>query len=233
MSDQDWTDELKEFADLQPRRSLAVEAADSLREFILLGKLAPGLPVRERELSEAFGISRTPLKEALRILEREGLIEYSATRRPHVADPSLEKVLEWLQVQGALEALGGELSCRNASDQQIADIEALNARFVELRKGADSLATFRCDMKFHTDIVAGSGNQALIETHAMYNARLWRVRFLSSELKVGIKTTQDQHNNITEGLKARNSKATAKALRQHLKSAEKNIITIFGNSRST
>ena len=64
-----WTKELKEFAEIGPRKSLADEAADTLREFILLGKLPPGAPVPERDLSEALGISRTPLKEALRIIE--------------------------------------------------------------------------------------------------------------------------------------------------------------------
>ena len=103
MKDPAWTEELKEFASLKPRRSLAMEAAESLREFILLGKLAPGVPVRERDLAEAFGISRTPLKEALRILEAEGLIEYGPTRRPFVADPTLVQINEWLRVQGALE----------------------------------------------------------------------------------------------------------------------------------
>jgi len=102
MKDPAWRDELRDFADLKPRKSLASEAADNLREFIMLGKLAPGMPVRERDLAEAFGISRTPLKEALRILEGEGLIAYGPTRRPSVADPSLDEINDWLRVQGAL-----------------------------------------------------------------------------------------------------------------------------------
>ena len=107
MSDNGWTNELRDFVELKPRQSLASEAADNLREFILLGRLAPGMPVRERDLAEAFGISRTPLKEALRILEAEGLIVYGPTRRPRVADPSLAEINDWLRVQGALEALAG------------------------------------------------------------------------------------------------------------------------------
>ena len=90
-----------------PRRSLASEAADVLREMILLEKLTPGLPVPERDLAEALGISRTPLKEALLILKSEGLIVHSATRRSSVADPSLEEVSENLIVLGVLEALAG------------------------------------------------------------------------------------------------------------------------------
>ena len=127
MSEAAWTNELRDSVAFKPRRSLASEAADTLREFILLGKLAPGVPVPERDLSEAFGISRTPLKEALRILETEGLIVYGPTRRPRVADPSLDEINDWLRVQGALEALAGELACELATDAQLAEIESLNA----------------------------------------------------------------------------------------------------------
>jgi len=233
MSDPSWTEELKEFASLAPRRSLAMEAAESLREFILLGKLAPGVPVGERDLAEAFGVSRTPLKEALRILEAEGLIEYGPTRRPHVADPSLVTIHEWLRVQGALEALGGELCCAHASDQHINEIEQLNNTLVDLRKTDRSLDAFRCDMQFHSKIVAGSGNQALVKTHATYNARLWRVRYLSSERKTGMATTQEQHQDIVAALKARDADAAAAALRGHLKSAEENISAVLAQAPST
>ena len=227
MNTTNWTDELREFANLQPRRSLAAEAADSLREFILLGKLEPGAPVRERDLAEAFGISRTPLKEALRLLEAEGLIEYGPTRRPSVADPSLKQINEWLRVQGALEALAGELFCETATDQDIARIEALNARHIEVRSTGTPLEAFRCDMDFHTAIVAASGNQALIETHKTYNARLWRVRFLSSKRKRSIAKTDEQHARIVAALKVRDAAQSAEALRTHLRTTEVNIAAVL------
>ena len=92
-------------ASVPERRSLSAEAADTLRELILLEKLAPGTPVPERDLAEGLGISRTPLKDALRILETEGLIEYGPTRRPRIADPSLEAVtiaLPFASVKGKI-----------------------------------------------------------------------------------------------------------------------------------
>ena len=232
MSNGDWLDTLKEQGAVKPRRSLAEEAAETLREFILLGKLAPGVPVRERDLAEAFGISRTPLKEALRILEAEGLIEYGPTRRPVVADPSLDQIHEWLRVQGALEALGGELCAAQATDDEIANIEKLNADLIALRKTDSSLDAFRCDMDFHCAIVAASGNRALVETHATYNARLWRVRYLSSERRRGMAKTEEQHMKIVEALKLRDGAAAATALREHLRSAEDNISAVLAKTAS-
>jgi len=227
MANAEWTQELKEFSNLKPRRSLAMEAAEGLREFILIGKLGPGVPVRERDLAEAFGISRTPLKEALRMLESEGLIEYGPTRRPVVADPSLNRIHDWLRVQGTLEALAGELCCANASDEQLEEIAALNSKLLGLRRTSDSLTSFRCDMDFHCLIVAASGNQALVETHATYNARLWRVRYLSAERKVGMARTEQQHADIVTALLARDAQAAADALRNHLRSTEDNIDAVL------
>ncbi len=218
-----WTNELRDFADLKPRKSLASDAADNLREFIMLGKLAPGMPVRERDLAEAFGISRTPLKEALRILEGEGLIVYGVTRRPSVANPSLAEINDWLRVQGALEALAGELACDLASDAQIERIEQINASIKEARGSEGKLAAFRRDMAFHEAIVAASGNAALRETHATYNARLWRVRFLSSQREAGRDATRQEHLEIIEALKNRDSIAARRALKKHLRTAETNI----------
>lgn len=223
MSDAAWTHELRDFAALKPRRSLASEAADTLREFILLGKLAPGVPVPERDLSDAFGISRTPLKEALRILESEGLIVYGPTRRPRVAEPSLDEINDWLRVQGALEALAGELACAHATDAQLAEMARINASINVARDIDGQLAAFRRDMSFHETIVAASGNAALADTHATYNARLWRVRFLSSQRVASRDTTRQEHLEIVEALNARDATAARRALQKHLRTAEANI----------
>ena len=232
MNEAAWTDKLRNFVDLKPRKSLASLAADNLREFILLGTLAPGMPVREGDLAEAFGISRTPLKEALRILESEGLIDYGPTRRPVVADPSLETIKDWLRVQGALEALAGELACAEATDPQISEIERLNNAIKQARDKGGQLDSFRRDMAFHDAIVAASGNRALLKTHATYNARLWRVRFLSSQRTAGQDDTRREHLEIVSALKARNSTAAQRALRQHLRTAEINITATMAETET-
>ena len=124
----------------RPRATLVEIAADKLREFILLEKHPPGATISERDVAAALGISRTPL-------EQDGLVEYSVTRRPRVADPSLEEVAENLVVMGALEALGGELACVNATDEEVKNIVSLQQK---MAAGADTLEPldfFRTDMK--------------------------------------------------------------------------------------
>ena len=205
------------------RKSLAQQVADKLRDLILLEKLAPGATIPERETASALGISRTPLRESLRILASEGLVEIAPSRAPRVADPSLEELKDLLQVQGALEALAGELACERATDK---DLKAIHAQERDMRKisgKTEPLAFFQRDMAFHSAIVAASRNQVLIETHATNNARLWRARFISSREQVNRPGTLDQHARIANALTERNCTETAAALREHLNVGFTNI----------
>lgn len=223
MSQTAWTEELREIGAIGPRKSLAEQAADTLREFILLGKLAPGVSVPERELADALNISRTPLKEALRILEVEGLITYSPTRRPRVADPSLEELAQNLVVLGALEALAGELACKHATDAEIAQAAQLEERMRLADADTEPLVFFRWDMEFHQTIVRAASNEPLLVSHQTYNARLWRARFISSKTRLARDRTLGQHEDIVEALKARDGAACAKHMRRHLEVAISNI----------
>ena len=224
---------LNEATQVAPRRSLAYDAADALRELILLEKLAPGTPVPERDLAAGLGISRTPLKEALRILEDEGLIQYSQSRRPSVANPTFEQISDNLAVLAALEALAGELACQRAEDNEIATAVALCEKMRVNSENAPPLEFFRWDMDFHARIVAASWNTPLIETHRQYNARLWRARFISSRLRRGRSATLRQHDDIATALQARNTAQTGQALRTHLETAVANIARVQSESNET
>lgn len=214
---------LREQGAVAPRRTLAEEAADNLRELILLGELKAGTPIPERDLADAMGISRTPLRDALKVLEAEGLVEYSATRRPRVADPSLDELTQYIRVLGALEALAGETACNEASHAEIAEIVALGRQMSE---GTDSLLPlefFQLDMRFHGAIVEASRNEPLIETHRQYNARLWRARFISSQRAERRANTLTEHARIADALIRRDHSEIRAALREHLGSTIINI----------
>lgn len=216
----------------RPRATLVEIAADKLREFILLEKLPPGASISERDVASALGISRTPLTKALAILEQDGLVEYSVTRRPRVADPSLEEIEQTLVVMGALEALAGELSCQNATEEDIARVVELQQ---EMEDGAGTLSpieSFQIDMKIHATIVKASGNAPLIDTHRRYNARLWRARFVSSQRRAGREQTFAEHRAIADALTKRDPAAITKALRAHLASAVTNIAVALEERRA-
>lgn len=206
-----------------PRLSLAEQVANQLRDLILLEKLLPGATIPERETAEALGVSRTPLRESLRLLAAVGLVDVEPNRAPKVANPSPEELQELLQVQGALEALAGELACVIATDEQLDRIAKMEEDMRSISETAEPLAFFQKDMEFHSAIVAASRNQALIETHEMYNARLWRARFISSRRRVNRTGTLEQHKAIAQALLSRDQKASALTLKTHLETGYTNI----------
>ncbi|MEM1342991.1 MAG: GntR family transcriptional regulator [Pseudomonadota bacterium] len=217
---------------LQPT-TLAEEAAEALRRAILLERLSPGAPISEREVAEALAISRTPLRQALAILEQEGLIEYSASRRPRVADPTLAELGHALTVLGALEALAGELACEAASERDIREVTRLCQAMAEGSDSLDPLEFFEIDMEFHRTIVLASANPALIATHRQYNARLWRARFISSRRRPDRAGTLRQHDEIATTFTARDATGCAQALRTHLATTHTNIAKALAERSAT
>jgi len=156
------------------RKLLGTETTEKLHELILLEKLPARLNIPERDLSQALGISRTPMREALRIVKTENLVEYTATCRSRVADPSAEKLSQSMTVLSVLEALGGELTCRGATPKQVGTIAWLNAIMQEKSEALSSIYFFKTDMEFHANIIFASQNRSLIKTHRTYKAKLWR-----------------------------------------------------------
>ncbi|MEL6297484.1 MAG: GntR family transcriptional regulator [Pseudomonadota bacterium] len=207
-----------------PRRTLAEFAADELRKLILLEKFAPGAAIPERETAEALGVSRTPLREALRRLSIEGLVVIKPLKAPTVANPSLAELQSLLQVQGALEGLAGELACAEASDAELREICRLEAQVSDRAISDEPLAFFEADMALHAAIVQAANNPPLAATHATYNARLWRARFISSCRLPNRERTLKEHTQIVSALMARDPRKAASALKQHLKTTVRNIV---------
>lgn len=212
------------------RESLADKAASQVRQLILEDRLSPGSKITERELATILGVSRTPLREAIRILANEGLIEMTANKRARVANPSLEEICDLLDVLAALEGAAGELACQRATDSEMKRIARLYDDMVLARKENRHYEFFHFDLDFHKTIVHSSKNQPLIDTHASYNARLYRTRFLSSAKANRRDRALKEHKAILKALQQRDAKLTATKLREHLHQAQKNIAEALSQS---
>jgi len=213
------------------RKSLAEQVADELRDLVLLEKLVPGATIPERETAEALGVSRTPLRESLRILAAEGLVDIEPTRPPKVAAPTIEELGNLLQVQGALEALAGELACQHANKATIEKIVEIEATMRSTSDVSDPLKFFQLDMTFHSLIVGATGNEPLMHTHQHYTSRLWRARFISSRRRVNRPGTLEQHALIVQALINKDGAACAKALKNHLHSGYLNIVSAMSDQQ--
>lgn len=196
---------------------LANQVATILRDMIVQDKLKPGERIRERQLSEKLNVSRTPLREAIKILVSEKLVESLPNRSAIVANPDPESIRELLQVLGALEAFGGRLAADNASDRQISEIRALHYEMLAAFCRKDKLTYFKLNQMIHKSIIAASGNSALIEMHDQLNDRVYRFRYLSNQRNEKWPQAVDEHEKIVKALEARDGEAIEKLLSAHLR----------------
>ena len=198
------------------RLPLASQVAITIRDMIVQDLIKPGERIRERQLSLELNVSRTPLREALKILEGEKLIALLPNRGAIVADPAPDEVRELLQVLGALEALGGRLAAENARDADIAEIKALHYEMLAAYSREDRLAYFKLNQQIHSSIMNASRNSSLIETHSHFNARLYRVRYRSNQRNAKWHEAIDQHEGLIKALEARDGELLAARLSSHL-----------------
>lgn len=200
------------------RLPLTGQVAAAVRDMIVEDKLKPGERIRERQLSSELSVSRTPLREALKILESERLVEILPNRGAVVADPEPQDVRGMLQVIGALEALGGRLAAENATDGEIAEIRALHFEMLAAFSRKDRLTYFKLNQKIHKAIIAAGRNAALIETHDQMNARVYRVRYRSNQRNALWHEAVAQHERIVAALEARDGELLSALLASHLDS---------------
>ncbi len=207
--------------------TLPDQIATRLRRDILRGVLAPGTAVKERDHAAELGVSRTPLREAIRMLAKEGLVQLRPARSPIVARPSFEQVAHNIEVMSVLEVLSAKLACARASDDQITHIAEFAERMERDYDGLDMLDVFDLDMSFHRAIAEAAGNPILAEMHQSLLARLWRARYLSASRKRSRDRVLRQHAEIVAGLRARDPERVAEHLQSHLDHLLVNVADFF------
>jgi len=197
--------------------SLHTACADRIRDKISAGALAPGERIPERELCEEFGVSRTPLRESLKALAAEGLVELSPNRGAHVARLDRHDIEEVFEVMASLEALAGELACARITEAELADVRALHYEMRAHYERGNLPEYFRCNQQIHEAIIAAARNTTLQRLHESLAGRLQRARYvanLSSQRWAGAIA---EHERILEALVNRDAGRVAELLREHLR----------------
>lgn len=201
----------------QPSHAGLVEkVANYLREHIVMDHFQPGQRLPERTLALELQVSRTPMREALKILAAEGLVVISPNRGAVVADVSPADMTEKAYVLSVLEQAAAELTCTTASDDDIAELQALHYEMKASFLRRDRQNYFRLNQDIHNRIVALSGNTTLIDMHANLSRQLYRVRYLSNQKNEKWATAMEEHEAILAALEARDGKRVGQELRNHL-----------------
>ena len=198
------------------RPSLHVEITGRLRDMIMRHELEPGAWVPEGELCERLGVSRTPLREALKALAAERLVTLYPYRGVAVAELSTDHVGHLFELQSMLETSAATLAATRATDAEIADFEKAHKRMVRFYERGDRKAYFALNEDLHRALVAMSHNPALVEAHATNLVQVQRARFVALDIGRRWAESVEQHTDILEALKARDAKRLAKLVKKHV-----------------
>ena len=199
-------------------QSLHQDTLSALRDLIVHNELPPGTRLTETMLSERFSVSRTPLREALKVLSSEGLVEILPNRGARVMTLTLADIKNLFEVIGALESLAGRLACETISDAEICDLKAIHCQMQATFLRSDLPGYFRLNQAIHAQIVAAARNPVLTTTHQNLNARLLRARYMANQVDHDRwVAAMREHELIVEALERRDAAQTGDLLLQHLR----------------
>jgi len=203
-------------SDTIQRRALHNEIIEKLRDMISEGELPPGTRVPEKLLCLRFGVSRTPLREALKVLGSEGLVDLLPNRGAMVARLTVNDIEELFPVMGQLEALAGELACQNATKEEVAEIRLLHSQMVLDYTRSNRSAYFKVNQEIHSKILSAARNQTLCNIYQALAGRVRHARYLANMSQARWAKAVDEHEQILTALAARDGVRLSGILRQHL-----------------
>jgi DNA-binding GntR family transcriptional regulator len=195
---------------------LHLVVAQRLRALIVEGGIAPGQKLNERELAERLQVSRTPLREALKLLTAEGLVEHLPNRGAIAVKLSADDVAHAFEVMAALEGLSGELACARTSDAEVAELQALNYEMRAHHARRDLSAYYRLNARIHHAINRAARNPVLSEVYDRLNARLQALRFSSNFDTEKWDAAVRDHDAMIEALMARDGARLRRILVSHM-----------------
>lgn len=194
----------------------ALRLRDRIEDQIATGVYAPGERLEESALAHAFGVSRTPVREALQQLAAGGLIELRGRRGAIVSAPDPARLLEMFEVMAELEAMSGRLAARRVVSE---DEVALKATLESCRQAAesgDSDVYYYENERFHRAVYAASGNRFLAEQASSVNKRLAPFRRLQLRVRNRMRTSYDEHAAIVEAILNGDGALAAERLHSHV-----------------
>lgn len=192
----------------------------TLRQAILKGELVPGERLMEIQLAKRLGVSRTPIREAIRKLELEGLVLMIPRKGAEVAGITEKSLRDVLEVRKALEELAIDLACKRMSDEEIEELKAAETRFHAAIESSDPILIAQTDEAYHDIIFKGTKNDKLV--YILNNLREQMYRYRLEYVKDAKKweMLMTEHDKIFNAVKSRNADEAKKHIREHIDNQE-------------
>ncbi len=202
---------------LTRQKSLHARAVHEIREMIISGHLKPGDRLLEIDLCEKFGISRTPLREALKILETEGLVDLRRNRGALVAAMTPHEVTELFEFVSNIERVAVELAIERMEAKHLRRLQNMHDKMMRFYNEGRRRECFQTDYEIHTFIVSLAGNSILTETHKGLMARTRRGRYMALFSQVRWDEAMEEHEEIMAAINRHDVKNAGDVMRTHVK----------------
>jgi DNA-binding GntR family transcriptional regulator len=208
----------------KPLRELVFE---SLREAIISGLLKPGERMMEIQLAEEMGVSRTPVREAIRKLELEGLVVMIPRKGAYVAGLSLKDIADVFEIRGALEGLAAELAAERITDNELEEMERYLVIISEEIEAGDLSRVVETDTDFHSLIYKASRNNRLVQIISNLREQIQRFRTTSLANPGRMKNALEEHRKIVEAISTRDGELARKIAHEHIENAENSMMDMI------
>lgn len=206
------------------RRSLHHELVERIRPLIVESQLVPGSKVPEKDLCEQFNVSRTPLREALKVLAAEGLVRLEPNRGAWVTSVTIEEVNEVFPILTVLEALSGELACNLITDAEILEVRQLHNNMMQSYRDRDLAAYFKTNQEIHRAILLAARNDTLTNSCQALTARMQRARYVANMSEERWSKAVSEHEQIIKMLEARDGGRLGIVLVEHMRNKQESVL---------
>lgn len=197
---------------------------DYMKNAIITGELKPGERLMEVQLAEKLGVSRTPVREAIRKLELEGLVVMVPRKGAYVSDLDTKDLLNVLEIRSSLEGLAASLAAERITDEELKDLNSIVNEFYKSIEINDHEALVKSDKAFHDLIFAASRNDKLVQimNNLQEHVHRFRVRYINEERKS--KKIYQEHKKILESLEDRNADNARRWAEKHIQNFQSEFI---------
>ena len=214
----------------QPLREVVCE---TLRDAVRRGVLKPGERLMEIQLAEELGVSRTPVREAIRKLEMEGYVIMMPRRGTYIADLSIRDVNEVFEIRTSLESLASGLAAERITEEELEKLQRLLVEIGAHIKNGDMESIVRTDTEFHDLLYQASRNTRLVGIISNLREQLTRFRTTSMSFPGRLKATLEEHRKIVEAIAQGDEKAARKAAEHHMEKSEQTLLASMKGKENT
>jgi len=213
----------------KPLREIVFE---SLREAIISGVLKPGERMMEIQLADEMGVSRTPVREAIRKLELEGFVVMIPRKGAYVAGISLKDIADVFEIRAALEGLAAGLAAERITEEELEEMERMMVRKAEIIENNDLESIVEVDTAFHDILFKASRNERLVQILSNLREQIQRFRTTSLAVPGRMKEALEEHRKIVEVLSERNVVLAQSLATEHIENAENVMLEALRNNQA-